>query len=720
MGKEKKEKKSAKGVIVFILAAAVMIGGIIFAMSLSGQKKEQEDIPAAQDDGQEQGPDDQQISPQPAASKVPILGNQDEAIGYDGPGTVRDSGIDTGKDIGYNRLGNLDDDTASGVQPIAVYETLSGYLKGSMLENADNIAITVEGKTKNEDKFISVRHTASFTKTMSHILLVYDTAEGKNKREAYTDGKRVFLEHDGTWNAQVAEGYIPIDGKRFTSSLLAALSDKNISKFAHKIETEEESDAPIEGTTVLTFILDAAGASDLFTQIESTLSGSQTEVNVSGSLNAEMRLDRWGAIETLALSGPVLIKEDQTETDQYIIRFSDIGGVEPIYVPGTEPTPELTPEPTPSPEPEPTDPEGGNGGGGNKPEKDPKPAKLTEARKTYSADGKTNVICNPITLPVYDGKNAFELAPGITATLITVEPGMSINDPDLFAATLDYDMISVNDSAHVRMKIKNSTRLDASATVPMVCYNTTMLQGLSVDEDIENHLVKLNVAAGKEVTVDCLFKDGYRAFISGELVRMGMCFETTVGSMIYNLAVDARLIDKDIIDKDGNFLLASKAGEHAGLSMTTEIKGKKTELRADYSHRTDLSPKELTTKIAYLNLTDAYVNIKITNGKVAGKSIGDFMSECLGKNEYYTIFPYSGYEASATIKGGLADSEEAKMGLFVTGTADAQLTIYSEDAYAAVPAGELQDMTFTPSSGSGDTSLDDIVGAIITDTDLLR
>ena len=437
------------------LAIILAIAAVVFVMIVQKKLKEEE----AENEPQ-QSVNTGTVTPSgqtaETVTRPPVkLGNDDDGIAYEGPGTVRDEGMAKPGDANY-RLGNQDG--AIGLEPIAEYETLTEYstrMFGGEIPNS----LTVSAKGTD-----TAAALASFDDSNAH--LKHTSPDGSIAERYMIKG--VLYAGSGTeWEKEETSPSLAT-GKEFAKQLMDLFSSPNVTGFTHRIDTLEKSEHPIEGETVLNFRMDMEKAAGLMESLCVMTGGEYA--SLSGTLDMEMRLDRWGIVETVTITaGTMNIGEGTYDAKGYVIRFSDIDCSGPIYLPGTEPTP------TPTAEPEPV--QGGGGSGGETP--------AHEGKQKGDTDKKGDPIQTTGKVYIYpsceldDKHNTFELADGLTVTYA------GSNDDE---EGEDYGSYFV---------VRNSSKENYTVGVYEMGFNTDNFSE-SAGSVSSN---ALNIAAGKEVTL---------------------------------------------------------------------------------------------------------------------------------------------------------------------------------------------------------------------------
>lgn len=379
--------------IIPVLAIVLAVAAVAFVMIVQKKLKEEEpvDNTPQQNVGNagDTSPSDQNAG---TVTRTPVkLGNDDDGISYEGPGTVRDEGMAKPGDANY-RLGNQDG--AIGLEPIAEFETLTEYstrMFGGGIP--DSLTVTAKGTD-------TAAALASFDGTNAHLK---HTAPDGTVYETYMIRGTLYTGKGKDWE-QGEESAIA-EGKEFAKLIMDLFSSPNVSGFTHRIESNEKVEHPIEGETVLNFDINMEKAAGLMEKLCS-MTG-EGYATLTGTLSMEARLDRWGIIEKITVkSGSLGLGEGTYEAKGYVITFSDIDCSGPIYLPGTEPTK------APTAAPEPTQGVGG-GSGGSKTSGEPKGNTEGKGKPVKVTDNKTYIypICE-----LDKDKNTFELADGLTVT----------------------------------------------------------------------------------------------------------------------------------------------------------------------------------------------------------------------------------------------------------------------------------------------------------------
>lgn len=585
-----------KKVLIMVLAGAVLIAGIIAATYMTNKNKDNQSNAQPTKQASLPTADDQEQSAKPTQKQQgPRLGNNDDAIGYTGDGTIREDVIKTGKDGSYSGLGN--GEAAAGLQPIEEFNTIEGYATKMFGEDRPgSISLEFTGTVGGSQ----ASGMASFAGQDSH--LKWTSADG-TVTEAYAINKNVYHKDGKDWKET---GKTSVTADSFVKDFISVLESKNITGFSHYIDTTETSDAPVEGETVLNFKLKMDRADALMTSLNNILTDSDAAAGITGELAVTARLDRWGQVEFITFSGNGMsIGETALGDINYTISFTGFDDIDRIYLPGTEPTPTPTPEP-PTPVPD-------EGGTGSEPadstsqkgiKKDPAIKGRTISSNTPKKTSRTGEKYMPdVTLD--EDTNSFEMIEGVVMTFAGYD--------DVLGLRASFSVLNKND-------------VNYSLEVADVCYNADM-GGASP--------VKVDVPARGTSTITVSWPDIASSSRYTDPSRLGFYFIIKNTDMKdadgYERYVNVIIGKKE--DDDPSTYVSLKAGIH---KMYARVDYNSFSLTVYVPDESDNGGKSVRLPMTVYNPTDTIYTIEPNNVTTHGKSYGQ---TSFGISEPRFLFP---------------------------------------------------------------------------------
>ncbi len=487
--------------ILPILAVVIVIAGVVVATMVNRKNNDEQgdNKPVAELTGNQDpaNPATGAQTAQPTRPQVK-LGNDDEAIIYDGPGTERGDGMDTGQGLGYN-LGNPD--AGIGLSPIAEYDDIDSYVSVIYGEaDPESMEVYVSGQSNGK----AVQGFIELSGNDSHIR--------RGDRDVYIIAGKGYVK-DGT-DYNETEGLKPVTANDFIKMFKDAFSNGNVKDFKHRIESDEKSDAPVNGETVLNFTIDAEKTRPLTDVLNGALYGTAAEDGLTGNIEVEMRLDRWGCVTEITLKDKDLsLGSEKIELGGYKITFSSFDAIPAIYLPGTEPV---------KPDEGTENNKGKNtGGGGGVPDSEDISLSKGSEVPIIPSEG-VPATANPVNVGMLpeahkDGNIIYHMP-----AAIFVGEGVRTKTDDMAMINLPYSSFEVipgvsvlytglswtlaekSQGAALCFKIENATDTDATITIPYITVNSNV-SGRK-EKFLTNQIPGMYAEAGK--TVYCTVNTG--------------------------------------------------------------------------------------------------------------------------------------------------------------------------------------------------------------------